>query len=925
MRWWHQACVVVRAKGDNMRTILSAVIGVTLTLSAIQSDAQTVAREAQVSLVIESKTLDQALDEWARQSGFQIFVQNWDVAKRLTAPKLRGTFSAKAALEQLLAGTPLTYKRLSERAVAIRERTRSDNDASNVGSATWDSYLRSPDRPLRLELLEPQRSGQEHVVQAAPSGGTGGGGSESVPLSVSIDEVIVTGTSIRGVTPVGSPLTVYTRSDITKTASGSVREFMRKVPQNFSLTDQETMQNNGNSQFADVNTSRGTAINLRGLGPGSTLTLLDGQRLAPSGFEGSFVDVSLIPLTAVERVEMLTDGASAIYGADAVGGVVNFVLRQDFEGAETSARYGDSTRGGGEQLTVSQLLGTSWVDGNAMLIYEYQDEGRVDVHDRDFIPPLPVRPGPFNIVPDQNRNSVLASVRHGFTPNLEVSARGFYTRREFEQDDATFAGIANIDGEAQSSGGSLGATLDVFESWSLRAAADYSVTKQHSVVTSTPGGIVDQELESTSSGIDLRLSGALFEIGAAWARASVGVSARREKFDSAVAQPGELERTAKSLYGELFLPLIAPSSASWAHRLEVSLASRLDDYDDFGSSGVKPKFGVAWWPVASVGLRASWSESFRAPLLSQMDRSGATPFRWLVLRLPDPASPTLTTATISPLVFGNPDLDPEAAESFTVGIDIAPPAAEHFRASLTYYKIDYTDRVSTPPLPSNNVFLLYQNAAVLAPFIHRSPDPEQIAGFYQEGVLNPFAIPASGIGAHYDGRYQNIATVKTAGVELAISNAFETPIGTLAPFVGANYITEMDARAASTTPEQQLFDRLFTPAKLRMNGGLSWSAAAISTTLSVNYVDSYENTFTPALDVDDWITFDWHLQYDAGEHSANAVLRGLTLALDVQNLTDEEPPHVTIPSSLQTFNFGYDATNASAMGRFIALQISKRW
>ena len=79
-------------------------------------------------------------------------MQNWDIAKKLTAPKLKGTFSAKAALEQLLAGTPLTYKWLSERAVAIRERTQSGNDASNVGSATWGSYFQSPDRPLRLDL-----------------------------------------------------------------------------------------------------------------------------------------------------------------------------------------------------------------------------------------------------------------------------------------------------------------------------------------------------------------------------------------------------------------------------------------------------------------------------------------------------------------------------------------------------------------------------------------------------------------------------------------------------------------------------------------------------------------------------------------------------------------------------------------------------
>jgi iron complex outermembrane recepter protein len=927
MRGWHQACVVVRAQGDNMRTILSALVGVTLALSAIQGDAEAAGGEARVSLVIESETLDQALDEWARQSGFQIFVQNWDVAKRLTAPKLRGTFTAKAALEQLLAGTPLTYKWLSERAVAIRERTQAESDASNLGSPAWDSYFKSPDRPLMLPLRDPAQPGQERFTQPGPSGGTPGNVPENIAVSESIDEVIVTGSSIKGVTPAGSPLTVFKRSDITRTGSGTVREFMRKVPQNFSLTDQETAQNNGNSKFTDVNVSRGAGVNLRGLGAGSTLTLLDGQRLAPAGSEGGFVDISLIPLSAVERVEMLTDGASAIYGADAVGGVVNFVLRRDFDGGETAVRYGDSSRGGGEQLTVSQLLGTSWADGNAMLVYEYQDESSVDATERDFIPPIEaVIPGPFTIFPEQRRNSVIASLRHGFTSSLEVSARGFYSGREFEEDASTFAGLSRYEGEAQSRGGNLRATLGMLSDWSLIAGADYSVTKQEVVITSDPGGVSLFEHESLSSGIDLRLSGALFDIRDASARASIGISARRDKFDRNTAQPGELERTAKSAYAELFVPVIEPSAGSWTHKLHLSLAGRVDDYDDFGSSGFKPKLGIAWWPAASVGLRASWSESFRGPLLSNMDRSAVTPFRWLVLPLPDPASQTGTTTTISPLVFGNPDLEPETAESLTVGIDIAPPSLPDFRASLTYYDIDYTDRVATPPLPSNNVFLLYQNEAELAPFIDRSPDPAQIAALYQEGVVNPFGFPASAVAAHYDGRYQNIAAMQTSGIDFAVSNAFETGIGTVAPFIGVNYIVSLDARAAATTPERELYDKIFTPARLRMHGGLSWSTSTISTALTANLVSSYQNdTLTPPVDIDRWLTFDWHLQYDPGERYPGTMLRGLTVALDVQNLTDEDPPHVSVPPFLQALDFGYDASNASAMGRFISLQVSKRW
>lgn len=898
-----------------MKSILSAVVGATLALSAIEADAQATPGERQVSLTIESTSLATALDKWAQQSGFQIFVQDWEGAKNLPARSLKGTFTAQDALEQLLAGTSLTYVWISDKAVSIRKKM-----PQTVPTALQRTGL---DGQQSIPVAKFSGDGAMGFAAAESSGGSL---SESVPTKGSIDEVIVTGTSIRGVTPAGSPLSVFTREDISKTGSGSVREFMRKVPQNFSLTDQETLQNNGNSQLADINIGRGTAVNLHGLGSGSTLTLLDGQRLAPSGVEGSFVDVSLIPLAAVERVEMLTDGASAIYGADAVAGVVNFVLRHDFEGGETSVRYGDSSQGGGAQLTVSQLLGTSWDDGNALLVYEHQRDDSVDAKERDFIPPIEALiPGPFTIFPQQRRNSVIGSMRQGFTQNFEVSARGFFSQRDFEEDASTFAGFSHVDGNVKSAGGNLAAKLDVFTNWSVTAAADYSTTKQRSVVTSDPGDLSEAELESKSSGIDVRLSGALFDIGDASARASIGVSARREKFDAATAEPGDLDRSAKSAYAEVFAPLIAPSADTWVHRLEVSLAGRVDDYDDFGSSGFKPKVGIALWPTASLGFRASWSESFRAPLLSQMDTSTASPFRWLVLNLPDPASQAGVTPTIIPLVLGNPDLEPETAESLTVGLDVTPESLPNFRASLTYYDIDYTDRVSTPPL-QGNLFLLYQQAAELAPFIDGSPDPAEIARFYSEGVLNPFGVPADQVAAHYDGRNQNIASMRTSGFELAFSNTFETGVGAFAPFIDVNYITRLDTRAASTTPEQELFDKIYTPARLKMHGGLSWSRLAISTTLSASYINDYENnTLAPPADIDAWVTFDWHLQYDASERNANALLRGLSLALDVQNLTDEDPPHVTVPTSLQTFDFGYDATNASAMGRFISLQVIKRW
>src|SRR5690606_21184391 len=105
------------------------------------------------------------------------------------------------------------------------------------------------------------------------------------------------------------------------------------------------MGNVAGGGLANQNVTGGSGLNLRGLGPDASLTLLSGRRLAYGGFVQS-VDISAIPVEAVERVEIVADGASAIYGSDAVGGVANVVLKRDFEGVALSARYGAASDGG---------------------------------------------------------------------------------------------------------------------------------------------------------------------------------------------------------------------------------------------------------------------------------------------------------------------------------------------------------------------------------------------------------------------------------------------------------------------------------------------------------------------------------------------------------------------------------------------------
>src|SRR2546421_493061 len=151
--------------------------------------------------------------------------------------------------------------------------------------------------------------------------------SEPPPKSADVtqlEEVLVTGSHIRGAEVAGSKLIVISREQIDASGYGRVEDVLSTVTQNFNAVNAATAYN----KFDNLN--RGSEVQLRGLGAGTTLTLVNGQRQGASGEQGLFTDVSSIPASAVERIEILPDGAAALYGSDAIGGVVNIMLRRDF-------------------------------------------------------------------------------------------------------------------------------------------------------------------------------------------------------------------------------------------------------------------------------------------------------------------------------------------------------------------------------------------------------------------------------------------------------------------------------------------------------------------------------------------------------------------------------------------------------------------
>ena len=282
-----------------------------------------------------------ALLEFSEQADVQVMGSSTTFGN-LQSTAIKGKLRPTVALRRLLRNTGLKYQ-TARHAVIIRPIVTADVESPPAGGA--------------IDIPAP-RTEQRAVM---PMG-----------------NMIVTGSHIHNGELVGSSLIVIDRKVIDRSGYSTAQDVVRGLPQNFGGGPSE------DSSLGGGNVSRGSGLNLRGLGAGSTLVLVNGRRIAPGGSQSAFVDVSNIPLSAVSRIEVLTDGASAIYGSDAVGGVVNFVMLDDLEGAQTQGSFGTVSRGSLQQTNVSQLFGSQWSTGHLAFAYEFSHRDALPASARDL-------------------------------------------------------------------------------------------------------------------------------------------------------------------------------------------------------------------------------------------------------------------------------------------------------------------------------------------------------------------------------------------------------------------------------------------------------------------------------------------------------------------------------------------------------------
>jgi iron complex outermembrane receptor protein len=884
----------------------ASICFVLIALAGVQS-----ARAQAKEFNVPAQSATTGIPEFARQAGIQILVSETLVRGKRTAA-VTGALPVDKALVILLEGTGLSATSKDGATFTLSVASTRATSRNPSGSSSGDSAA------LANQALPEKES-------KSPSSET-----ERADLA----EIIVTGTNIRGVTSSASPVQVFTRGDIDRTGLGTLQSFFEKLPQNFSSISENTISTVAGSTTSG-NAAGASAINLRGLGSDSTLLLIDGHRVATGGINGDIADISLIPLSAVDRIEIVTDGASAIYGSDAVGGVVNVILRKDFDGAETRVRYGSVSDGGSHETQIGQTFGKTWSSGSAVLSYEFLDRTPLSAADREF---TRTAIEPTDLLPKQVRHAVFATLEQDLANGFSLFADGTFSHRATDQFVSIIGFVQQSPASIEAYSGVLGSRARLADNAEVEISASYASSKEHleSFLNSYLNGAspeISHDVNTNVLSFDAKVDGSLGFLQAGDLSYAAGAQLRHEtlesgqfNFPSASGTSFDPHRSIGAGFAEIRIPLVAGSVRS-NPALELNIADRYEHYSDFGATN-NPQLGLIWKPLGDVKFRGTIGTSFRAPLLNDLN---PIPDQIVVLPEFDPqggqksCSPFNTTNTCSNAIIllgGNPGLTSEKARTWTAGFDVKPSAIPGLSVSATYYDIYSKDRIIDP----NGLFPLtvaLQNAPTLGPsIVQRNPSVALVSQLAASpAFINPLNIDLGSLGAFIDYRHRNLSSLRTSGIDL--NAGYKTPLlaGEFETGIDGTYILKYDNRVTAATPETELLNTPFNPVNLRLRPRAEFRWGPVNAAAFLNYTNSYEdNRGSTPVPVASWTTVDMNVGYTCGNDCW--FMQHTTVLAGVTNVANRAPPFL-----LNALGYGvnFDGTNANALGRFVYLQVSTKW
>lgn len=904
------ACKGNIARARNSPGRLAVAVAVVLLASAFAvADALAADLDKVSAFDIPAESLDKALLEFGTQARVQIMFAWVARAGRLKTRRLKGAYTERSALAALLGGTGLRFVQHGNTIEILGQAHRAPMPSRQTDTS---------DPPAADGTPEPRKGGSTSLESDKRYA------KHSSPEAV-LQEVVVTGTHIPGVTEIASPTSSYSQSDIYSTGAGSIGEFMSRLPANFSEVSEmnATVTPSGPGQTIG-NGVGAVGFDIHGLGVQSTLVLLNGHRMAAGNDEGNFVDVSMLPLSAIERIDIVKDSASAIYGSDAVGGVVNIVTNTHYDGEETRVRYGKVTQGGRTETTASETAGTSWTGGGGVLSYEYGDETPLAASSRTFSEQAL---SPYSLLPEQTRHGLYGSITQSLPAGLLLSGFALYGHRTLE--DSYFFGGANslLDSDTVNS---LTSEMEIEKDFGpenvARASVEYSMNDSHHMAVlgsrSTPRTYspdANYAGKSQLAAFDLDYSGALNITGERAVRYAVGGQAREEELaydhylPSFTYQP---QRTVISEYMEVHVPIV--------RSILLTAAYRHEHYSDFGPTN-NPKVGLEWTPISSVGLSATYSQAFRAPALFDMN---PVPSSGLYIALPDPMRgglpgtcgflpPPQTGCTpVLVLYGGNASLRPETARSWTTTLAIHPSALPGFKLSLSFYDVKYYDRINSLSEVYGNPLNVLEDESIFGSAIVKRNLPnqevQQLAQSAGQNLFNYTGVVPGSVTTFVDDRSLNLSRLFTRGIDFDLQYSGVLSRATLSSELDGTRILQYRSQFAPSTMPIDALNTAYNPVSLKVRLRESASVGPVSGSVFVNYTGSYTNNLvTPVVPIASWLTIDASISYRLALRAAKE--RSAELTIGCLNLGNRNPPYVSNP----TYLINFDGANASPLGRFI--------
>ncbi|WP_454885459.1 TonB-dependent receptor domain-containing protein [Sphingomonas oryzagri] len=833
---------------------------------------------------LPAQDLGDALRAVAARAGWELYASADDI-NGISAPRLQGALTARQAIERLLAGSNLSA-RFPKGAVIIRR--------------------------------QPQN---EAAAQTSDNSETA--------------DIVVTGTHIRHSEP-PSPVISVTRDEIEKSGRSNLGDYIRDLPQNFGGGQNPGIAGGG-AQGGNENLGSTSALNLRGLGPDATLTLINGHRVAYDGAVQG-VDISAIPLAALERIEIVADGSSALYGSDAVGGVANVILRKDFQGLWTSARVAGTTDGGDFEQDYNLVTGGKWRGGGVMVAGDYNRTNGLVARERSYTQTID---GSTSLIPAQRQFSGVLSGHQDVSSRLSFSLDAQYSRRNSDSASPT-----TTTSDALTNGTIYQMKV---ESWSvtpsarLQLAGDWRVELSGTIgrsmtnvasqgyvadaISSITGGFYDNRLRA----VELRGDGSILtlpggNLGLAIGTGYRGFSLRaRSSFDAAGTTTTLLNidhnENVAFAYGELSLPIVGPGNRlAFADLLQFSAAIRYERYEGLADVA-SPKLGMIYRPIPSITIKGGWGKSFKAPTFYQRYKV------YQAILLPASALGGTGAIASNPVLYlagGNPDLKPERSSNWNVSVAYAPPSIPALRLEANYFNIRYRNRVVNP---ITSVFGLFTNP-IYSSLITLSPTPAMLDDLIAPavgafGLQNITGQPydPSKVYAVVDARSQNTAYQTIEGLDLSGQYRFDLGADDRLLVNLSGAYLDSDRRLIAGQPSTPAAGVIFMPPHWRARGGVTWDSPNASLSAFVNYIGSVEDQrAVPFEHVGAFTSVDLAARFTMPD--TGGFLRNFQFTIAATNLLNEKPAVIRQSAVIDPT---YDSTNYSAVGRALSFTIAKRW